>query len=154
MPNQDRLAFLLESAEALRTGEWNRLRADQLAEELEIMAGGEKSAVRSLAMQILRNFLKLHIANPAKLERNRRHWQVEILEFQAQLDDQLEDSRTLEQWAEDPKLLEKAYQKARRLIEQEFEEIKIREIPGMCPWTWPQVRGLEPVQFEALGNGR
>lgn len=80
--------WLRSQIECLQRSDWNHLDVPHLIEELEALVRGEKSAVESLAYQIILHLLLIEFWTEESLW-NRRHWMSEVENFRFQLNNKL-----------------------------------------------------------------
>ncbi|MEL7075543.1 MAG: DUF29 domain-containing protein [Cyanobacteria bacterium J06629_2] len=120
--------WLQEQADKLRSHSFTDLDIDNLVEELESLVRGEKSAVESLAYQIILHLLLIDYG-ATESERNRNHWRAEINGFQYQLQNKL--TKNLNNHLIDN--LENIYIKARKgaAIKTGLERDRF---PDTCPY--------------------
>jgi hypothetical protein len=138
----DRPAWAEEQARALRElkpGTWpSGVDVGHLIEELEELVAGEKSRIVTLARRIMEHHLYLD-HSPA--QQPRAHWQVELVEWQAQLEQELTGTlrRHLEQQ------LDKAYASARRVAQKKLmvfgEAEAAARLPSVRPYSLDDVLG-------------
>jgi hypothetical protein len=89
--DQDYYLWFADQAQLLRSGMWDRIDAEHLAEELEDMGKREKRALRSRTVVLLVHLLK-YAHQP---ERRGPSWSGTIREQRKQLDELLNDSPSL-----------------------------------------------------------
>ena len=80
--------WLHSQIQFLRDGDFEKLDAPNLIEELEVLVRGEKSAIESFAYQIILHLLLIDYWHEES-EWNRRHWRSQIDSFQFQLSSRL-----------------------------------------------------------------
>ena len=80
--------WLIKTIELLGNRQLEWLDYDNLIEELEALGRSEKSAVKSLLLQIIIH-LMLYQFWQAERDRNANHWAGEIITFRVQLEDKL-----------------------------------------------------------------
>ena len=80
----DDYLWLLETIELLKQNRFNELDLENLIEELEDLGSEKKNAVESLLEQVIRHLLLLQYWNE-EYDRNKNHWQGEIVNFRNQL---------------------------------------------------------------------
>lgn len=80
--------WLENQVDCLKTGNFAGLDLKNLIEELEALGRAEKSAVKSLAFQILIHLLLIHYWTEESVY-NKNHWQAEVNAFKYQLSDKL-----------------------------------------------------------------
>lgn len=79
--------WLQQQADLLRKGKFKALDVDNLVEELEALVRGEKSAVESLAINIMVHLLYCQYWTSQEMTKN--HWRGELVNFRAQLESKL-----------------------------------------------------------------
>jgi len=79
--------WLQQQADLLRKGKFEALDVDHLVEELEALVRGEKSAVASLAINIMVHLLYCQYWMSQEMTKN--HWRGELVNFRAQLESKL-----------------------------------------------------------------
>ncbi len=80
--------WLLETIELLKQKNFTKLDIENLIEELEDLARRDKATVKSLLQQLIIHLLLLQYWT-REYERNKNHWQGEVLTFRDQLKDRL-----------------------------------------------------------------
>lgn len=80
--------WLENQVDCLKAGDFAGLDLKNLIEELEALGRAEKSAVKSLAFQILIHLLLIHYWTEESVY-NKNHWQAEVNAFKYQLSDKL-----------------------------------------------------------------
>ncbi len=80
--------WLLETINLLKQKNFHELDLDNLIEELEYLARKDKAKVKSLLEQLIIHILLLEYWTN-EYERNKNHWQCEVLAFRNQLEDRL-----------------------------------------------------------------
>jgi hypothetical protein len=127
---RDRFVWTLETARALRAGDFAAIDMEAVADELEHMAGGEVHELRSRITQILEHLLKLKLTTGPLLENNQRLWKGSILRQQAAIDSLLEESPSLGRLLT-PELLGRCYRGASRIVANDLD---VTPEPR-CPFT-------------------
>lgn len=115
----------------LKNNQLDQLDYEHLIEELEDLGGREKSAAKSLLLQIIIHFLLLQYWEAGR-EHNLNHWSAEIITFRVELEDKL--TTNLENYLSAE--LEQIYANA-RLIAQ--KKSGINHLPEKCPYTLTQL---------------
>ncbi len=132
---QDFLRWTEEQAVLIRSGEFAALDYAHILEELEAMGNEQKVALRSLLRMIIVHLLKLQFSVATD---PRAKWIEEIGEFRAQAETRLEDTPSLQHYAE--ALFAKAWPQARRIAKRSFEAYNEQvSLPSDCPYTLAQV---------------
>ncbi|MGI0480147.1 DUF29 domain-containing protein [Geminocystis sp. CENA526] len=86
--------WVLETVKKLENKNFNDLDLDNLIEEVLDLSRRDKRKLESLLMRLIEHLLILQYWDSEK-ERNRGHWQREILNFRLQIKRLLEDSPSL-----------------------------------------------------------
>ncbi len=86
--DRDYVGWLEEQIENLKTHSFDQLDLENLIEELEALGRNERSAVKSFAYQIILHLLLVEYWQEES-QRNRNHWNSEIISFQFQLNDKM-----------------------------------------------------------------
>jgi hypothetical protein len=129
----DRYAWTGETARAVRAGDFAHVDRDLLAEELEQMGRSERRELKALAQRIIEHVIKVEHLGGLDGGRYTRHWRAEIVGFQQQLADLIEESPSLK--AElTRKLLDATYQKALERLRLEYGDEPFRTAPPRCPF--------------------
>jgi hypothetical protein len=115
------------TATLIRSGRFNEIDAENVAEEIEDLGKSERSAVGSFLNRLMLHKIK-QIIQP---ERDGASWRVSIESSRQALRDKIEDSPSLRPYLE--KRLQKTYRDAiaLALIETELEHAAV---PDECPW--------------------
>jgi hypothetical protein len=119
-----------EQADALRRRASNALDWDNLAEEIESLGTSQRSEIRSSLKVLLVHLLK----RKCQPELQCGSWRGSITEARDQIEDVLEDSRSLKAYPAE--CLPKAYARART---KALDETGLLRLPDACPWTIEQV---------------
>lgn len=131
----DFLLWTEQQAALLRAGKMAELDSEHILEEIESMGKEQKLALQSLLRLIVLHLLKLDYS-PAKDPRNK--WIEELLEFRAQAENRLEETPSLQHYADE--LFAKAWPQARRIAIKTFNIYGEKAaIPLECPYTLQQV---------------
>jgi hypothetical protein len=123
--------WLDKMIDLLKNRHLNQLDYENLVEELETLGRNEKSAVKSLILQIIIHLL-LYQFWQSERERNANHWAAEIITFRVQLKDRL--TTNLQNYLADE--LSSIYENA-RLIAQ--KKTNLRSLPQNCPYSLEQL---------------
>ncbi|CCI23268.1 conserved hypothetical protein [Microcystis aeruginosa NIES-298] len=91
---EDFYLWLKTTAEQLKKGQFAEVDLDNLIEEIESMGRSERHALKSLLTRLLEHLLKLTYWQSER-DRNGNHWNGEINNFRAEIQDLLEDSPSL-----------------------------------------------------------
>lgn len=122
-----------EQAGLLRQRASNALDWDNLAEEIEGVAGSERKEIRSRLRILCMHLLKWQYQQ----ERRSRSWRTTIDSQRDDLDDALEHSPSLRPYA--GTALARAYERGRK---KAIDQTGVERIPETCPWTVDEV--LDP----------
>jgi hypothetical protein len=134
--------WLTETIELLKNRQFDRVDYENLIEELEALGRSEKSAVKSLILQILIHLLLYEFWRTER-ERNSNHWAGEIITFRVQLEDKL--TTNLSKFLELE--LENIYQNARLIAEK---KTGLKNLPIICPYSLTQI--IEKQWFPDTDN--
>lgn len=129
MTIQEYDCWLEQQIECLKTQNFQALDLKNLIEELEALGRAEKSAVKSLAFQILIHLLLIDYWNEESFY-NKNHWKAEVNAFKFQLIDKLTTNYKL--FLEDN--LDKIYQKARESAILK-SNLNCDRFPEVCPYS-------------------
>jgi hypothetical protein len=124
---QDETAWLEQTAQLIRAGQFQKVDRKHLAEYLNDMAARDRREVKSRLITLMAHLLKLEFQDWMRT----RSWEATILVQRHELQSLLE-SRTLRNHAE--QILAEAYQKA---VERATAETGLDEdrLPSSCPYT-------------------
>ena len=95
--NQDYYLWLVQTTNLLEQQKFTNLDLENLIEEIESLGKSEKRALKSYTRRLIQHILKLKYWESEK-ERNRSHWQIEVINFRRDLKDILEDSPSLKNY--------------------------------------------------------
>jgi hypothetical protein len=123
--------WLEEMVIFLKNRQVDQLDYDNLIEELEALGRSEKSAVKSLLLQIMIHLL-LYEFWEVERERNANHWAAEITTFRVQLEDRLTTNLRKYLMEELPSLYDNAH-----LIVQ--KKANLNSLPQKCPYSFEQL---------------
>ena len=121
--------WLMQQINCLKSKDFTRLDLKNLIEELEALGRAEKSAVKSLALQILIHLLLINYWREES-DYSKNHWQAEVNTFKFQLTDKL--TTNLKLLLADN--LDKIYAKARTnaILKSNLNSDRF---PEFCPYT-------------------
>jgi hypothetical protein len=130
--NRDFYSWLMEQAQHVRTGEWDAIDRDNLAEEIESLGREQFNKLESALHLLLIHFLKWD-HQPSKRSRS---WMLSIKEQRLELEDVLDDNPGLK-----PRIgeaLARAYRKARV---QAARETRLEEtaFPEACRYSFEEI---------------
>ena len=129
MAIQEYDCWLEQQIECLKTQNYQALDLKNLIEELEALGRAEKSAVKSLAFQILIHLLLIDYWSEESTY-NKNHWKAEVNAFKFQLIDKLTTNYKL--FLEDN--LDKIYSKARESAILK-SNLSSDRFPESCPYS-------------------
>jgi hypothetical protein len=139
----------LEQARALRERRAAALDWDNLAEEVEDLAGRHRDALKSSYEVLLEHPIKFAYAPQAMREENWRLWQVHARNARLRIWDLLEEKPGLK--SADHAMFAKAWPYARN-VALGVLSLDDNSLPGGCPWTLEQARdeNFWPAPSKAL----
>lgn len=123
--------WLDEMIKLLKNRHLIQLDCENLIEELEALGRSERSAVKSLLLQVIIHLL-LYQFWESERERNGNHWAGEIVTFRVQLEDRM--TTNLRNYLADE--LACIYENA-RLITQ--KKTSLNSLPSKCPYSLKQL---------------
>ncbi len=132
--DDDVVAWAEEQARLLREGNWALIDIENIAEEIEGVAGSQKSELRNRLVILLQHLLKWYY----QPERQGRSWTSTIREQRRAIADVLDDSPSLRRTL--PDVLARSYARAR---DKALEETGVYRMPETCPWAIEQVMSPE-----------
>ncbi len=92
--NKDYSEWIQENLKEIKAKNFAKVDWKNLIEEIESMGKSERRALLSLLTRLLEHLLKMAYWDAEK-ERNYSHWASEVVNFRAQIENQLEDSPSL-----------------------------------------------------------
>ncbi len=119
--------WLEEVINLLKNHRLDQIDYENLIEELEALGRSEKSAVKSLLLQIIIHLL-LYQFWQLERERNANHWAGEIITFRVQLEDRLTTNLKNYLLSELPTI----YQNARLIVQRKTQ---LKNLPENCPYS-------------------
>jgi hypothetical protein len=130
----DYYEWLEQQAQLLREGRIEDIDAQNLVEEFEELAMGERASVESRAETVIEHLLKLE-HSPA--DRPRRGWRLTVVRHRGRLAKRLTASLRNRLEAS----LGAVYRDARRaaVIGLEADKVRADQLPDVCPYTLDQV---------------
>ncbi|MBV9404474.1 MAG: DUF29 domain-containing protein [Acidobacteriaceae bacterium] len=134
--DRDFLEWTEATVQAIRTGRWNDIDREALAEEIEDLGKRDRREVISRLQVLLQHLLKCKY----QPEQQSSTWLVTINEQRRQLALLFEDSPSLRAQAE--KFIENAYPEARRWASEETDLDK-SVFPEVCEWSTEEVLGFQ-----------
>ncbi|GCE62604.1 DUF29 domain-containing protein [Microcystis aeruginosa] len=136
--------WLSETIELLKNRQFDRVDYEHLIEELAALRRSEKTAVKSLSLQIIIQLL-LYQFWTTEREKNSNHWAAEIITFRVQLEYKL--TTNLSKFLELELELENIYENARLIAEK---KTGLKNLPIICPYSLRQI--LEKQWFPDTDN--
>jgi len=134
--DKDFYSWTQEQAELLKHGRFSELDIDNLIEEVETMGRTEKRELESRLTVLLLHLLKWKYQDV----RQRRSWELSIIEQRLKFEETLEENPGLKSKLDD--ILKKAYRYA--VIEASKEtKISIKIFPELCPWELDKITDSE-----------
>jgi hypothetical protein len=127
---QDRYAWSVQTARALRSGNLKSVNLIEVAEELEELGRSEPRELASRVKQIMEHLLKLRLVGGVKAQQNKRGWQASIIRQRSELQSLLEESPSLKRRLT-PEFLEKCYRATAPAIGVEYNV----KSPVECPFS-------------------
>lgn len=97
---QDYNLWLEEIAIAIKEKAFDAMDWDNLLEEIEDMGASQKRALRSFTKRLIEHILKLKFWQ-LELERNRNHWEAEVVNFREEIKQILQDSPSLKNYLQE-----------------------------------------------------
>ena len=97
---QDYNLWLEETAIAIKEKSFATMDWDNLLEEIEDMGASQKRALRSFTKRLIEHILKLKFWN-TELERNKNHWEAEVVNFREEIKQILQDSPSLKNYLQE-----------------------------------------------------
>ncbi len=123
--------WLTETVKLLKTRQLEALDYNHLIEELEALGRSEKTAVKSLLLQIIIHLL-LYQFWDLEQERNTNHWAGEIITFRVQIEDRLTTNLRKYLVSELPNI----YQDALLIVRKKTQ---LNSLPKECPYSFEQL---------------
>jgi hypothetical protein len=105
--------WVLETVEKLESKDFGCLDLENLVEEVFDLSQRDKNKLESLLIRLFEHLLKLTYWG-AEIERNRGHWEGEIINFRLQIKRLLKRSPSLKPFVEE--VLEDCYQDSRKIV--------------------------------------
>ncbi len=115
--NTDYSEWIQETLKEIKAKNFAKVDWSNLIEEIESMGKSERRALLSLLTQLLEHLLKMFYWDAEK-ERNYNHWASEVVNFRAQIENQLEDSPSLKR--ELPAFYQRAHSTAIKSVSKLF----------------------------------
>lgn len=131
---QDFYTWAMTTAAKVRSGEWQDLDTQMIAEEIEGLGISRAHAVTSHLKQLVMHLLKWYY-QPARRQTG-HSWESTIINARSEIAQLLEENPGLKPQLE--AFLARAYPTARRLARAETR-LPLQTFPATCPWTLEQV---------------
>ena len=94
---QDYNLWLEKMAIAIKEKSFDAMDWNNLLEEIEDMGASQKRALRSFTKRLIEHILKLKYWQ-GEVERNKRHWEAEVVNFREEIKQILQDSPSLKNY--------------------------------------------------------
>ena len=133
--DRDYHLWLEETAQFLKTKNFNQLDIENLIEEIETLGRSERNKVISSLRLIYQHLLKWQY----QPEKRSQSWTNTIDRERDNICDYIEDMPSLKKMLDDSEIIAKAYRRGRR---DAIKETGITNLPTDCPFTMQQV--LDP----------
>jgi predicted transcriptional regulator len=104
--------WVLETGKKLENKDLDSLDWENLIEEVLDLSRRDKKKLKSLLRHLWEHLLKIKYWQ-SEIERNKGHWQGEIINFQKQIKDELQDSPSLKRYLSE--IYEECYQDGREI---------------------------------------
>ncbi|MGI0483664.1 DUF29 domain-containing protein [Geminocystis sp. CENA526] len=116
--NTDYNLWILETVKKLENRDLDSLDWENLIEEVLGLSRSDKRKLESLLTRLIEHLLKIGYWETEK-ERNRAHWEGEIINFRKQIKRLLKDSPSLKPYLKD--FLEECYQDSRAIVSKKSQ---------------------------------
>ncbi|GCL37847.1 hypothetical protein SR1949_29590 [Sphaerospermopsis reniformis] len=135
---QDFFAWVEQTAEILRSQQWDELDLENLIEEVVDLGKSQQRALQSALRLVLSHLLKWKY----QPERRSKSWQVTITRERLNLDELLAESPSLRRFLTDDEWINATYQRARKeaMVETGLSEEKFAIA---CPFALNQILDLD-----------
>jgi hypothetical protein len=110
--------WVLETVKKLKSKDFSGLDWENLVEEVLDLSQREKNKLESLLIKLFEHLLKLAYWS-GEVERNKAHWEAEIINFRLQIKRLLKRSPSLKSFAQE--ILEECYQDSRKIISKRIQ---------------------------------
>jgi len=107
--------WVVETVKKLQNRELEAIDWEDLIDEVSDLSRREKKKLKSLLKNLIEHLLKLKYWQ-AERKRNQGHWQAEITNFRQLIQDELEDSPSLQPYMHE--IYDQCYSEARKLASQ------------------------------------
>ena len=132
--------WVLKTVEKLESKDFGCLDLENLVEEVFDLSQRDKNKLESLLIRLFEHLLKLTYWR-AEIERNRGHWEGEIINFRLQIKRLLKRSPSLKPFVEE--VLEDCYQDSRKIVSKRsqlpintFPEKPIAKLEQLLDENW------------------
>ena len=132
--------WVLKTVEKLESKDFGCLDLENLVEEVFDLSQRDKNKLESLLIRLFEHLLKLTYWS-AEIERNRGHWEGEIINFRLQIKRLLKRSPSLKPFVEE--VLEDCYQDSRKIVSKRsqlpintFPEKPIAKLEQLLDENW------------------
>jgi len=105
--------WVVETVKQLQNQDFESIDWDNLIEEISDLARRDKKKLKSLLKHLIEHLLKLKYWQAEK-SRNQGHWQAEITNFRQLIQDELEDSPSLQPYLYE--IYPQCYAEARKIL--------------------------------------
>ncbi|MBE9237840.1 DUF29 domain-containing protein [Anabaena aphanizomenioides LEGE 00250] len=135
---QDFFAWVEQTAEILRSQQWDELDLENLIEEVVDLGKSQQRALQSALRLVLSHLLKWKY----QPESRSKNWQVTITRERLNLDELLAESPSLRRFLTDDEWINATYQRARKeaMVETGLSEEKFAIA---CPFALNQILDLD-----------
>ncbi|WP_413172759.1 DUF29 domain-containing protein [Anabaena azotica] len=136
--DQDFYAWVEQTAELLKSGNWETLDLENLIEEVVDLGKSQQRALQSALRLVLSHLLKWKY-QPEKCSNS---WQITITRERLNLDELLTESPSLQRFLNDADWINTTYQRARReaIVETGLAE---DNFPIVCPFAVDEILDLD-----------
>ena len=133
----DLVAWSDRNAELLRSGRFNEIDAENVAEEIESLGRSDKRQMDNRIAEIIGHLLKLDLLTGWDRESNERGWRLSVAKQQVGLRRLFKESPSLRARLT-PEYLIECYRQGM----EEFEASDFgcyAKAPRECPWSWMEI---------------
>jgi acyl carrier protein phosphodiesterase len=136
--DQDYWQWTQEQIQSLQKGHWAALDIDNLVEELETLGRSEQREIGSYLQVLIMHLLKCEY----QPEKRTSSWNQTLNHCRNKVQDDLEDTPSLQRFLVDQEWLEKYYRRARRDAAEETNKAH-NIFPEHCPYIIEQILDSE-----------
>jgi DNA repair ATPase RecN len=104
--------WVLETVNKLNNQDFDSIDLENLIEEVLDLSRRDKKKLKSLLRRLFEHLLKLKYWK-SEIDRNRGHWEAEIINFRKQIKDEIKDSPSLKPYLQE--ILKECYQDGREI---------------------------------------